>query len=99
MIYRKAIRDALKRLMFNVVADPERLARVRQQPCCNCGHRPRSHAHHATYAKKDDSQTMPLCMNCHMNLHNYSGPFKGMTREELEEWQRQQIRPTDPHVF
>lgn len=66
-------------------------------PCCapGCGSSP-SHAHHVTYGrgksqKAPHSQVIPLCWKCHSEFHGAYGRFKGWTREQRNDWQREQV--------
>lgn len=74
-------------------ADPARLAWVRSLDCCACGKAGPSHPHHRTLSgrgkgqKSADDQTMPLCFDCHRDLHSLTGRFRGFTREMLHAWQ------------
>ena len=53
-------------------------------------------AHHLTGAglsrKANDNETVPLCSKHHKNLHEFTGPFRDMTREQRRDWQLNQIR-------
>lgn len=68
---------------------------VRTLPCCMCGARPPSHAHHKTGAgmalKAPDRETLPLCRKDHRDLHDGNGRFDGWSREHKREWQLEQI--------
>lgn len=77
---------------------PDHLAWIRTQPCCvwlldlanDCYGVVQ--AHHSTvgraYSRRStDLDAMPLCERHHHDLHNFSGPFKGWTREERAEFQ------------
>lgn len=76
--------------------DPEWLAWVRTFPCCKCGRRAPSEAHHTTFGrgkgqKAADNETMPLCLLCHEGLHKLNGEFKDFDQLQLREWQGQQV--------
>ena len=60
------------------VIDPRHIAKVRQLPCCVCGHSP-VEAHHikggfGLSVKASDLETIPLCSSCHRTgnhaIHN-----------------------------
>lgn len=81
----------------SVMSDAPYLAFIRKQPCCMCQASPPSEAHHRTGQrgigqKNLDTESMPLCHECHMCFHNASGPFKQMDKERRREWQRAQVR-------
>ena len=74
-------------------ADFDRLVWMRQQPCCACDAPPPCHAHHfigklkGMALKAPDSETMPLCLQCHKNLHEKLGMFRVMDRGDMKSWQ------------
>ena len=78
--------------------DPAYLSWVRTLPCCACGLRGMTQAHHRTgYAKgkkAPDRETMPLCHPCHRDLHDLRGFFGVMDKAALRAWQRKMIRET-----
>jgi hypothetical protein len=43
--------------------------------------------------KASDFETMPLCLQCHRDLHDHRGRF-GFGREALREWQAQAVART-----
>lgn len=53
--------------------DPAYLARIRQLPCVICNRRPceAHHCIHDRYSQRrvDDRRTIPLCPDCHRDLH------------------------------
>ena len=65
--------------------------------CCRCNASAPSHPHHRTLTgrgksqKSDDTECMPLCFDCHRDLHALTGRFRGFTRARLDEWQRAQV--------
>ncbi len=73
--------------------DFDRLVWMRKQPCCACNAPPPSHAHHfigklkGLAMKAPDSETLPLCLQCHKNLHEKLGMFRVMDRPALKSWQ------------
>ena len=73
--------------------DEKHLARLRQLPCCRCAKSAPCEAHHPTGAgmamRDHDHEAMPLCMQCHRDLHGLCGVFKGWKREQLKTWQRE----------
>ncbi len=77
--------------------DPAYLAWVRTQPCCRCGARPPSHAHHEILngrgksQKAPDARTLPLCARCHDDFHAVTGRFAGFTREQRRDFQDVEI--------
>lgn len=77
--------------------DPAYLAFVRTRPCCACGARPPSHAHHETLGgrgksqKAPDRRTLPFCFECHDDFHAVRGRFKGATREQRRVFQQDEI--------
>lgn len=74
------------------------LARVRRLPCCMCGMPGPSEAHHSTGAglgtKANDTDTMPLCTNCHRCFHALTGPFTGWVKQRIRSWQARMVRVT-----
>lgn len=65
------IRDLSKRPK---IVNPAYLDWVRSLPCCGCGIQGRLHAHHSiadrhSSAKHSDLAAMPLCPDCHRELH------------------------------
>lgn len=68
-----------------------RLAKIRQLPCCNCGYMPPSQAAHSNFSehgkgrgiKADDIYTIPLCIKCHQWFDQYQD---GLTRDEAKRW-------------
>ncbi len=81
-----------------MAGDPKYLAWVRSQPCCACGRRPPSEAHHKTGAglalKAHDHDTMPLCAGCHRAFHDASGRFAVMNKAERKSWQMDRVQET-----
>lgn len=77
--------------------DPEYLAWIRTHPCCRCGARPPSHAHHEILngrgksQKAPDARTLPLCAACHDQFHAVTGRFHGFTREQRKDYQDTEI--------
>lgn len=69
----------------------QRLAKIRQLPCCQCGASPPSQACHSNWQehgkgrviKADDEYTIPLCRK-HHNLFDTYG--LGMDREQSKVW-------------
>lgn len=88
--------------------DPGYLEFVRTLPCCapGCFRRFRHgqrlvwhiEAHHVTGAgmgkKARDDEAMPLCRQHHRDLHEFTGPFAGWTREVRQQWQLAKIADT-----
>lgn len=78
-------------------ADFDRLAWIRKQSCCACNAPPPNHAHHLIGDRKGlalktpDAATMPLCMQCHKDLHEKLGMFRVMNRDDLLSWQRAKV--------
>lgn len=78
-------------------ADFDRLVFIRQLPCAACNAPPPSHAHHfigklkGMALKAPDSETLPLCMRCHKNLHEKLDMFRVMDRPALKAWQAAKI--------
>jgi hypothetical protein len=72
--------------------DPKYLTWLREQSCCACNRAAPSEAHHATGAgmglRSDDREAMPLCSECHRDLHNHTGRFKNMSKEAKKDWQK-----------
>jgi hypothetical protein len=68
---------------------------IRSLPCCVCGHRPPSDAHHSTGAgmglKAPDREAMPLCRPHHQQFHELRGPFDGWSHSHKKLWQEQQV--------
>lgn len=75
--------------------DPAYLRRVRALPCCVCGRHPPSEAHHKVGGgmgtKNPDTATMPLCTRHHREFHDLNGYFKGWVKEQLRDWQTEQV--------
>ena len=44
--------------------------------------------------RRHDRESMPLCLQCHHDLHNLSGLFKGWNRDELRTWQEAHVQST-----
>lgn len=44
--------------------------------------------------KNNDRATMPLCNRDHSDFHGLSGRFKGWKKEQLRQWQIDQIFKT-----
>lgn len=67
---------------------------LRSLPCCMCGARP-VQVHHRTGAgmarRAHDHEGMPLCHQCHTDLHGLTGKFKGWDKQRLRTWQREQV--------
>ncbi len=67
------------------------LAWVRRQPCLGCGREPAGEAHHTGRhgigQKPPDGQAVPLCAECHMALHDLTGPFRGFERRHRKAWE------------
>lgn len=67
-----------------------RLAQIRQLPCCQCQAPAPSQACHANWGefgkgmgkKADDAYTIPLCRACHRELDTYVW----QTREQAKAW-------------
>lgn len=68
---------------------------IRSLPCCVCGVRTSSHAHHSTGAgmalKAPDREAMPLCPRCHRDFHDGKGFSDGWRREQRALWQELQV--------
>lgn len=70
---------------------------VRTLPCCSCCAAAPSQAHHhhllgAGLAKRSpDRMAMPLCTECHHDIHSLAGRFKGWKRDELKAWMDKQV--------
>lgn len=77
--------------------DEAYLAWVRTHPCCRCGARPPSHAHHEVLngrgksQKAHDARSLPLCARCHDDFHAVRGMFAGFTREQRRDYQDLEI--------
>lgn len=41
--------------------------------------------------KNPDTATMPLCTRHHREFHDLNGYFKGWVKEQLREWQTEQV--------
>lgn len=74
--------------------DPAYLRFIRSLPCCACGRRAPSHAHHEIGGgrgkgqKAPDRRTLPLCSQCHADFHALAGSFCDYTlamKRELQE--------------
>lgn len=67
---------------------------LRQRPCCSCGGSG-VQVHHRTGAgmglRAHDHDAMPLCFRCHSDLHCLGGRFSTFSREDLRQWQDEQI--------
>jgi hypothetical protein len=75
-----------------------RMAWVRTERCCAPPHICEGivQAHHAgknpgMRLKSPDDTVIPLCMKAHQDIDNHAGAFRGMSGEELREWQDQKI--------
>jgi len=70
--------------------NPAHLARVAQLPCVCCWARP-VQVHHCIHGRHSqrrvpDEQTIPLCVRCHAELHNFPADWKaqyGLDYEHL----------------
>lgn len=71
---------------------------VASLPCCSCGARPPSHAHHSTGGgmgmKAHDRETMPLCHKCHRDFHDGNGKFDGWNRAQRRLFQDLAVEQT-----
>ena len=65
---------------------------VSRLKCAKCGMPGPSQVHHMTGAgmglRAHDHKSMPLCAQCHIDLHGLCGQFKGYTKESLTTWQQ-----------
>jgi hypothetical protein len=86
--------------------DPVYLVRVRGLPCSMCRARPYSCAHHPrqfAHAGHDarrahDHYAIPLCHDCHINLHALAGRFRVFDGEGLRAWERLQVEKTQARL-
>lgn len=90
-------RVAAKQRSAEEGGDEAYLAFIRSLPCCACGARAPSHAHHETGGgrgkgqKAPDRRTLPLCFRCHRQFHDLNGRFEGFTAEGKRVWQDLEI--------
>ena len=67
--------------------DAKYLKWIRTQACTLCSH-PQVEAHHTTSGgmglKGSDYEAIPLCHNCHMQLHSVYGKGGPWTEEQLK---------------
>lgn len=83
---------------------PQYTARLRQLPCVACKREPAGTVHHHTGRRgmgqrAHDRDAMPLCPQCHHDLHAHAGRFKHFTREQLQEFQDRHTKEPDPWTF
>lgn len=81
--------------------DPARLAWLRGRPCRAPGQRhPGGDSHHLRHDQhgnslgahvKDDSRAISLCRAHHRDVEQRTGPFKGWTRAEVQDWENRQV--------
>ena len=63
--------------------NPDYLDRLRELPCAVCGHHAPSNAHHLIGVgglsgmglKAPDLFAMPVCFECHANIHDHRGSW------------------------
>lgn len=71
---------------------------LRTQACRGCDrHLESISPHHSTGGGKGmstrnhDHTAMPMCSDCHAELHQFKGRFKAMTRHMRDRWQKDQV--------
>lgn len=77
--------------------DREHVRRVKLLSCAVCGKWP-TQAHHR-HAKglgirAHDHETIPLCFNCHGDIHQLRKGFKGMSYIDIRAWEEVEILRT-----
>jgi hypothetical protein len=100
---RSWIKRKRPRRLSKAGADLAYLAKVRELPCsailehfrqffCDG----RIHAHHAIHRSQggDDHDAIPLCQKHHMDWHECTGPFRGLSKLERFAWSVNAISQT-----
>lgn len=74
--------------------DNQRLAKIRQLPCCECGASPPSQAAHSNFQehgkgkgiKASDEFTVALCWDCHRKFDAYFKLNREQSKAKFEKW-------------
>lgn len=74
--------------------DNQRLAKIRQLPCCRCGASPPSQACHSNFSehgkgrgiKASDEFTVALCWDCHRKFDQFTELNREQSRVQFVRW-------------
>ena len=74
--------------------DNQRLAKIRQLPCCQCGASPPSQACHSNWQehgkgrgiKASDEFTVALCWDCHRKFDQFIELNREQSKHQFDRW-------------